>query len=259
MRRFLTALLVALAVVASACSVPDRGDIHTTTLEHRGSDEDVIPYSPAGPAPGASPSEIVNGFIEAMKAAPINTAYAKRFLTDDAASAWDPSKRTIVYSELVDHGGSSQVMLTAKQGDWLDGRGVWHGRIPVDGTPLPFRLTKVAGEWRISSAPDALVVESAWFESHFARSLLYYFDPSGRFLVPEPVFVPRGAQYASALVSSLLTGPGTAERGAVRSYLPPKASEVLSVPVRNGMAEIDLRNVGEQSTQAIHLMTAQLA
>lgn len=259
MSRVLKAMLVVLAVLAAGCSVPDHGDIHVTTLERRGGDDDVIPYNPAGPTRGASPTRIVDGFIEAMKAAPINTSDAKKFLTDQAAAAWDPSRRTIVYGELGSRGDGGRITLRATQGDWLDDRGVWRGRLPATGTDLPFRLTKVAGEWRISSAPDALVVEDSWFESHFARSLLYYFDPSGRFLVPEPVFAPRGAQYASALVNSLLTGPGAAERRSVRTYLPSTASEVLSVPVRDRTAEIDLTNAGHQSPQALHLMAAQLA
>ena len=48
------------------------------------------------------------------------------------------------------------------------------------------------GEWRIAKAPDALIVPRTWFAPRFRQVSLYFFDPTGQILVPEPVFVPSG-------------------------------------------------------------------
>ena len=69
-------------------------------------------------------------------------------------------------------------------------------------------------------APDALIVPDSWFEQRFRQVSLYFFDPSARILVPEPVFVPRGEQLATALTSALLRGPGLALEGISRSFIP---------------------------------------
>ena len=55
--------------------------------------------------------------------------------------------------------------------------------------------------------PDALMVPRVWFEEPVPAASLYFFDPTARILVPEPVFVPGGDQVASSLVNGLLAGP----------------------------------------------------
>ena len=49
--------------------------------------------------------------------------------------------------------------------------------------------------------PDALIVPETWFDDWYERASLYYFDPTTEIMVPEPVFVPRGDQFASSLVA----------------------------------------------------------
>ena len=78
------------------------------------------------------------------------------------------------------------------------------------------------GEWRIAEAPDALIVPETWFDdSASAQVSLYFFDPTARILVPEPVFVPRGEQLAISLIQALLPGPGAELAGSSRSFIPP--------------------------------------
>ncbi|MFE6647918.1 LpqB family beta-propeller domain-containing protein [Nocardioides sp. NPDC057772] len=262
MRSFFAVVLTAIALLASGCSsVPDSGPVQRVDLDAPDAQEEVIPYNPGAPRAGASPGEIVDGFLDAMKATPMSTAYARRYLTKDAAMNWAPAGRTLVYGELGSHVGSSpRVSVELEDAGWLDERGVWRGGLAASQAILDFELTRTEGEWRISSAPDALVVEEDWFLTHFARSNLYYVEPTGRTLVPEPIFAPKGTSYATTLVSSLLSGPGEEERGVIRSALPATADEPRSVDVRDGVAEVDLAgDLGDHSSEDLQLMGAQLA
>ncbi|TQL67306.1 sporulation and spore germination protein [Nocardioides albertanoniae] len=262
MRSALAAILTVVALFASACSsVPDSGPVKRVDLAAPDSQDEVIPYNPGAPRAGASPGEIVDGFLDAMKATPMSTSFARRYLTKEAALKWTPSGRTLVYGELGSHVGSSpRVSVELEDAGWLDDRGVWRGALASSQAILDFGLTRTDGEWRISSAPDALVIEEDWFLAHYARSNLYYVEPAGQTLVPEPIFAPKGSAYASTLVTSLLSGPGEEEQGVIRSALPANAEEPRSVNVRDGVAEVDLAgDLGEHDTEELRLMGAQLA
>lgn len=262
MRPVFVVFLTALALLVSACSgVPDSGPVQSVDLAAPDAQEEVIPYNPGAPRAGASPGEIVDGFLDAMKATPMSTAYARRYLTKDAAMNWAPAGRTLVYGELGSHVGSSpRVSVELEDAGWLDERGVWRGGLAASQAILDFELTRAEGEWRISSAPNALVVEEDWFLTHFARSNLYYVEPTGHTLVPEPIFAPKGTSYATTLVSSLLSGPGEEAQGVIRSALPAAADEPRSVDVRDGVAEVDLAgDLGDHDAEELQLMGAQLA
>ncbi|MDQ4110150.1 MAG: LpqB family beta-propeller domain-containing protein [Actinomycetota bacterium] len=262
MRPVFAVFLTALALLVSACSgVPDSGPVRSVDLAAPDAQEEVIPYNPGAPRPGATPGEIVDGFLDAMKATPMSTAYARRYLTKDAAMSWAPAGRTLVYGERSTHAVSSpQVSVELEDAGWLDERGVWRGELAASQAILDFELIRIKGEWRISSAPNALVVEEDWFLTHFARSNLYYVEPTGHTLVPEPIFAPRGASYAATLVSSLLSGPGEEAQGVIRSALPTAADEPRSVDVRDGVAEVDLvGDLGDHDSEELQLMGAQLA
>ncbi|MGH3353130.1 MAG: LpqB family beta-propeller domain-containing protein [Nocardioides sp.] len=262
MRSAFAAILTAVALAVSACSgVPDSGPVKRVDLAAPDAQEEVIPYNPGAPRVGASPGEIVDGFLDAMKATPMSTAYARRYLTKGAAMQWAPAGRTLVYGELGSHVSSSpRVSVELEDAGWLDERGVWRGALAKSEAILDFELTRTEGEWRISAAPNALVVEEDWFLTHYARSNIYYVEPAGRTLVPEPIFAPKGTSYATTLVSSLLSGPGEEEQGVIRSALPAAAKEPRSVDVRDGVAEVDLAgDLGDHSSEDLRLMGAQLA
>ncbi|GGR68458.1 hypothetical protein J2S40_003008 [Nocardioides luteus] len=262
MRTSLAVIMTAIALLVSACSnVPDSGPVQQLDLDAPDAQEEVIPYNPGAPRAGASPGEIVDGFLDAMKATPMSTAYARRYLTKDAAMNWAPAGRTLVYGELGSHGASSpRVSVELEDAGWLDERGVWRGGLAASQAILDFELIRTEGEWRISSAPDALVIEEDWFLTHFARSNLYYVEPTGHTLVPEPIFAPKGKSYATTLVSSLLSGPGEERKGVIRSALPSGADEPRSVAVRDGIAEVDLAgDLRDHGSEELQLMAAQLA
>lgn len=103
-RRALARLLgVGLVVSAlTACaSIPSSGPVERrdVTVSELGP---IFPQS-YGPTPGATPEEIVQGFLSAQPVG-LNDdwATAREFLTARGARAWDPSARTTVYSAELD-------------------------------------------------------------------------------------------------------------------------------------------------------------
>src|SRR5262245_34879400 len=90
------AIALATGVLAACADIPDSGPTNRVEGEIE-SEEDLVQVEPAGPAPGASPTETVTGFIDAMQASPPTTEFAKQFLTKEAAAAWDPFEEVVVY------------------------------------------------------------------------------------------------------------------------------------------------------------------
>lgn len=250
-------------VLLGGCvSLPTEGPIVERNVSDPEDDRQASDIDARPPIEGASRTEVVSGFLDAMTAWPIQTSVAKKYLTDAAAAQWNPERETIVYSDTLpvrEVGGEVAVELTAA--DSLDAVGGWRGPMRADQLSMDFRVTVEDGEFRIVDPKDALIVPATWFQQRYRQVSLYYFDPLAQIMVPEPVFVPEGDQLATSLVSGLLAGPPPLARGVVRSFLPPGLSVGLSVPVdENGVAQITL--VGDApkvTTEEAELMLAQLA
>lgn len=263
-RRLAAALLAgAVLVLPTGCiRMPESGPVVQTRSDGSLANEPPIYIDPKPPQPGASALDIVNGFLDAMTATPIQTNVAKQFLTRDAQATWNPERQTITYAEVPSARGTSrQLSVTLSEAHRLDSRGTWRGSLEPPDNILQFPMEQEDGEWRISRPPDALVVPESWFEQRFRQVSLYFFDPTAQILVPEPVFVPRGEQLASALTSALLQGPGPGLSRVTRTFIPPGLKVYLSVTVSpQGVADISLRgDAGQETPEAIELMVAQLA
>jgi hypothetical protein len=143
----------------------------------------------------------------------------------------------------------------------LDARGGWKGGAPGRSETVDFQLVSEKGQWRIDNPPNALVVPSSYFDRSFARYNLYFFDQTGRTLLPDPVFIPRGEQTATNLVRGLLAGPGSSLADITRSALPGGTGVDLSVVVtQGGVAEVPLsREVLRASPAELSRAVDQLA
>ncbi len=143
----------------------------------------------------------------------------------------------------------------------LDARGGWRGGSPGASATLDTRLVSERGQWRIDNPPDALVVPTSFFDRSFARFNLYFYDQTGRTLLPDPVFIPRGEQTATNLVRGLLTGAGRGLAQVTRSALPSRTDLDLSVVVtESGVAEVPLsREILQVSVNELDRAADQLA
>jgi hypothetical protein len=219
------------------------------------------PYNdPRPPQSGESPQDIVQGFLDAMTATPVQINAAQQFLSKDAQRAWNPQREMIVYSEISNPRGNSAVSVRLTGADRIGIRGDWQGALPVSDRLMGFPMVLEGDEWRIAKAPNALVIPKLFFERAYQRAFLYFFDPTGRILVPEPTYVPTGSQFAGTLVRSLLRGPNPNLSDVERSFLPPGLTSAPVAVSKSGLADIVLKGApGSLSAHTDQLLLAQLA
>ncbi len=259
-RRAALALPVLLGVcilLAGCVQMPSDGPVVEPQVSADVDDLPGISFDPRPPRAGEAPAEIVAGFLEAMKATPIRTTVARQFLSSGAAEAWVPEQQIITYAELDTPSGETSVRIPMNDVNLYDARGSWQ-RTEAERV-LRLGLVEEDGEWRIDEVPDALIVPDSWFDDWYQRVSLYFFDPTSEVLVPEPVFAPRGEQFASSLVRGLLAQPTGEAEDVARTYFPPGTTQGLSVPISSGIAKVALSGdpdlIDEETAQR---MLAQL-
>jgi hypothetical protein len=255
-------VLVLSGLVSAGCAtLPESGAIHTAGADRPDRPQDAPYFNPPGPAKDGSPSAIVSGFMVAMQANPLSTSVARTFLSERARRTWRPNRGTIVYDgfEVAQTRNGANVRLSDIRR--LDARGGWRGGSPGRSTTLGMRLVSEDGQWRIENPPNALVVPTSFFDRSFARFNLYFFDQTGRTLLPDPVFIPRGEQTATNLVRGLLAGAGFGLAEVTRSALPSRTDLDLSVVVtESGVAEVPLsREILQVSANELGRAVDQLA
>jgi hypothetical protein len=256
--------LTAGLVLSSCVRLPTTGPVVVEQGNGQGT-QVAGPFThPKPPQQGDSPQEIVKGFLNAMTATPIQLDVAKKFLTRQAQGDWRPQSRTIVYGSAPVSGGL-RVSVRLQGAHALGARGDWEGRLPRSESTvvLPMR-PEAPGRWRIAQAPDAFIVPELWYQQHFQDATLYFFDPTGRILVPEPVHMPEveGDQLPTLLVRALLMGPQSSLSQVARSFIPPGLSTAPGVTVsRQGVAQVTLKgpDPAPLPPKTTELMLAQLA
>ncbi len=80
------------------------------------------------------------------------------------------------------------------------------GQLP---DPGPIELVKTPGGWRIDKLPNGVFLDWQQFQATYKRNTLYFADPTGKTVVPDPryVAVSDRDQLATELVSKLIAGP----------------------------------------------------
>jgi hypothetical protein len=259
------ASLVAAGCLTSCVRIPTNGPVNAVPNDQGQADPIQGPYSdPRPPQPNANPGQIVTGFLDAMTAIPIQTAAAQEFLTREDKASWNPQRGVIVYDEKSLPRGTSVVSVRLRQAHLVGPRGNWRGLLPASQDRLAFPMQVEGTQWRIAAAPDALVVPRSVFQQQYQSVNLYFFDPTGRILVPEPVYLPGGGenQRATSLVRALLMGPRAGLAGVARTFIPPGLSSGISVLVSSkGVANVTLRSPGTTVPNAstTQLMLDQLS
>ncbi|WBQ03953.1 LpqB family beta-propeller domain-containing protein [Kribbella sp. CA-293567] len=245
-RRLLTTLLATALLAAGCATVPAKGPIRGSSQDAPASNNNGIGVEARPPRPNAEPLQLVNGFLEAMSDSRAFDV-AREYMTAEAAGAWKPESQIMVYDQSASSGVSlasdGVVQLSAPLIATIDSRGTW--------TPAPaprtltwkFALTEVSKELRIVKAPPGVFLGSNQLDSKLTPRALYFFNPSKRLLVPDPVFLPfnlSSGQAATQLVQELLKGPTGRLGNGVVSLAPPGTTVNVSVPVENGVATVAL-------------------
>ena len=266
MRRAASLVVVPLlaGLLAACAGMPTDGPVVTTRDRGNGTaQQGPFDIEPLPPQPGQSRTEVARGFINAMQAWPSDLATAKEFLTTDAAAAWNPQQEMITYdTPPTPREAGSEVAVTLAGARRLDARGAWQGAVPARQRTLELPMTQLEdGSWRITAAPDALIVPQEWFSSRYRQVSVYFFDPTASILEPEPVFVPVGQQLATTLTEALLEGPGAGLQRVAQTFIPPGLDVAVGVAVSDdGVADVLLTgDPGQLSADTIELMMAQFA
>ncbi|HJB63334.1 MAG TPA: GerMN domain-containing protein [Candidatus Microbacterium pullistercoris] len=266
-RRIGAAVVAALALCLAACSgLPTEGSFQPGLSTEERSSEARWQFSPDGPATGAEPAAIVLGFLDAGESPLDDWKVAREFLAPAAQATWDPNERITVDSvndravgdfeaETDGDGGTVTARITPTA--TVDETGAY--RLASDNVrSLDFELEQVDGEWRISSAPDGVVVQSGSFTSIFAPQALYFSSFDDR-LVPDVRWFADSPTRVERIVTQLVeTGPSPWLENAVFTAF--EGIDVEQVTVGETSATVELsRAAAEASPEQRARMQTQLS
>jgi hypothetical protein len=253
MRRNLTVVLAtAGALLLAGCGnlptsltaqVPTSGPIQQGEKVSGGTNDQFIRVIARPPSPGMTPSQLIQGFLDASASFEGDHFVARQYLTTQASDTWDPSTVVRVFEGSGTLTETGRVMtFSASQAATVSANGTY--RISDAGATLltNYELLDVDGEWRISGLPSGLVLSQPDVERTFRPLSIYFFNPSFTQLVPDPRLIPLyGPAQATTLTRYLLAGPSEWLQPAVRTGFPDGVRLNLeSVPVVNGVAQVDL-------------------
>lgn len=256
-RRALSLALSSVALAAAGCAaIPTRGEVNHYADPRSGSALPVGESEPEGPQPGASPREIIEGFIHAGSGVTGDYSVARQFLTGELAQSWAPDAQTLVYNTVVtvEESGAQDFKVLVPAITRIDSRGLATSYPEAQQLELDFSLQEVEGEWRISRAPNGTVLTREEFSGVFNPFTLYYYDPTFSYAVPDIRWFAERATVATSMVRVLVEGPAPYLSGAVVSAVPRGAGLAQnSVPVENEVARVQLDGSALGAATALEL------
>jgi Lipoprotein LpqB beta-propeller domain/Sporulation and spore germination len=268
-KRLLAAVWLLAFVLAGCAGVPS-----SSAPQAIGTVDRPAPPSLPKPTPGMDPDILLREFLKAT-ADPANRHLAARqFLTDSASRAWDDAGSALLIDNVVfvETRGPDRVSVNMRADilGSLSDVGVFEtgeGALP---DPGPIELVKTPGGWRIDRLPNGVFLDWQQFQSTYKRNTLYFADPTGKTVVPDPryVAVSDADQLATELVSKLIAGPRPEMNNTVRNLLGPPLK--LRGPVTRadggktgvgrgyGGARVDLENLSTTDPHSRQLLAAQI-
>ncbi|GAA2454326.1 LpqB family beta-propeller domain-containing protein [Streptomyces macrosporus] len=259
------ALGVVALLLTGCASMPDEGEVRRVNPSHRSDTDSQVRVFGVSPRNGASPWEIVRGFLEATTSDEPDFRTAREYLTDRTAESWDPFARTTVldgaprvfspYNDLTDRRATGSTLeVTGSTVALVDSE---HAYRPSEGTYREtFHLVKVDGQWRIDRLPDGLVVAESDFQRNYEPVDVYHYADLGPdagavtrgrdVLVADPVYLRERIDPVTEAVKAVLDGPTGWLAPVVTSAFPedtrlvggvrlsPDDSGTLTVPLTRG-------------------------
>jgi len=265
MRRTLQTLgaAVALVLALTACGgLPTSGPVNAGRQVSEDESGGEVVFLPDGPAPDATPQQIVEGFIAAGSGPRGNWETAKEFLAPEFTT-WDPRAGVTIYSpgdRSLEEVSASEFVLSVAPVATVDAV----GELSTPGEPgeilLGFSLAQQSdGQWRITKAPDGIVLDRNRFGVVYGAYSLQFFDPTWTYLVPDERWFPRlyaRTNIAEALVdggpspwlaASVATAFTDGARLAVATV--PLSADVAQVTLEEGARGLDRAVLDRMQTQ----------
>ena len=251
-----TAAAGALACVslAACASVPMTGPV----VPGEGGDSSGDPYGgyvrllPAGPQPGVEPEGLIDGFLKDLGSFEEDHKAARSYMLPEMSEEWSPDGGVRVFadldavdldSEISADGLSATVRIRSNETATIDESGKY---VPAEtGTMLEETFTLARedddpeGEWRIRDLPDEIILSQLDVERTYRPFNLYYFNPTGTALVPDPVYLPVSTdQLADRLLRKLIGGPTDWLAPAVVSAFPDGSAPTTEVDSERALISI---------------------
>jgi hypothetical protein len=256
------AALALLGLLAGCVSIPSSGPPSQGLAIDGSTSGTSFEVNPEGPAKGDSPAAILKGFVAAFQSSTGGYAVAREFLSSSFATKWDPTQSVQVRTgdaRLVQQ-DASDIDYSFSTSATIDNTGAY--KQTNQPSTLPFSFTKQGKEWRISSAPNGIVLSDVTFERLFAKHPIYFLDPTGQNLIPDLRWFPNGTA-PTRIVSALLAGPEPWLQGVARTEFPDgtQLTDAGSlVTVVSGVAHVDLTAEAlSATTHERQLMLVQLS
>lgn len=254
--------LVAVGTLAG-CGL-DTDSTVTPGLRVDGQPAEPLVRTPNGPREGATPEEIIRGFAHAGSTSGEGLEVSRSFLTDEQARAWIPDSTTVVYA-----GNDPQVTRLTQGKDayrarvrvlaTIDQVGRYSAAPPNLWENFDFVMTQVGGEWRIDDLEEGFgrLLQQEEVDAVFGDYFVHYPATGWNVLVVDRRWFP---------MDQLATRIARAQTGGIPEYLVDAVTSdtavrlaVDAVPVRNGVAEVDLDGTSISSDTAVReRLAAQL-
>jgi hypothetical protein len=255
------AAALVLAIAAAGCAtVPTSGPVQQVGVGQNGlsQEQDYSQPVPVGPGSGWNPTEIVSGFLAANASFTNNHQIARDYLYPTVAQSWRPGWAVIVVS------GSPTITQGPPLPKSVSNQSELLEDVEVTGLPVAtisssgqyqsysvprtksyrFSLIRWGGQWRIDGLPTtSLLLTEADFQHVYQPRDLYFLSPSGRPLVPDPVFAPQqttNTELATGLVDALLQDPTGWLSGAAVTGFPAHSQPIGQVRINGPNATVDL-------------------
>jgi hypothetical protein len=242
-------------VVAGCAGVPDAGPVKVgrpIAAAGGGLADATVREVPAGPLPGASPVQLVSGFLRAMVDSDGGYGVARSYLVP--GTTWSADSGIAVYAEptRVVRTARDTVVVHASRVGVLGPRGVY--RVDPGRITRRFAVARRAGDWRISKLAAGALISSDDAGRVLQPAALYFLTPDGTRVVPEPVLEsPHEPGLATTLMRALIAGPNPMLAPGVRTAVPRGTALVGNVPITaDGVADVDL-SVGTRQLTAQQL------
>lgn len=272
-RMLRAAALAVTALVLTACAgLPTSGDVAVGLKLGESTQEiDFLPVAPE-PMEGSGPAQIVEGFLEAGVTTTDNWATARKFLSPELQRAWKPSAGVSIDAGAdtrvvtgsvpeaeIEDADTAEVQVQLDLVASVDAAGAYAEALGP--SSMPFSLARMDdGEWRITEAPDGVVVDAERFDTVFEGYSLQYFDATWTRLVPDMRWFPRRQSPATSVTQALIDGkPSEWLAPAVQSAFPvdvqlaqdavPTTGQVAEVALTRSAATLDETTLSRMRTQ----------
>jgi hypothetical protein len=263
------ALLALAATVLAGCTgVPSSSRPQTVESIGLGEGQSALPIRPQR---NADAREIVNQFIESQGVgADQGFSVEKQFLSKQA-QAWSPSTATVIsddYSVGTYDPATSEVVVTARQIGTVSAAGVYTPTL--DGTgdggaeiEFRYKVQQVAGQYRITSAHQGLLLTLGQFDQTFQQRVLYFFDINNQYLVPVLRYsaLSQPARVAEWMLDQLVSTntPPDAANVVDTDTFPPQARRVQVTTGASDTVQVRIAGSAELSGAARNLLAAQVS